>query len=598
MINNNLVLQGTFIFFVAIYRAILRRCYPELNRLESIPTEVGKIRASIISQNTNPIYEVSKYIFKPKYLTITKTTFYLSHEDDWRHEFSDPEITSSMHRWNWLLRSVTDDAQPMMFEDGIDLVRSWLVHAENNPDLFNDPYSSAERLTNLYLFAFSYKVRKIPEDLIPAIKLMAEKITIHLEYHEKNRTGNHAFNNARGLFFAGIVTTSQNYLDLSYAVMEERLKVLVTEDGFLREGSSHYHFLFTRWVLEIFWISSLNNFNIFKLLLKPFAEKLVKRCWFFLVYNIQKQDWSIPLIGDISPDFPPSWLLDIPWSYPALEVYRPAKLPSLNINSGWGSLFGVHIGEESVYAPGDEVYESSGWLKIVKGRYILYSHSSKDTAVTIATHGHIDLCSFELYLDGNHFISDSGRIDYTLSNLSIYGRSAQGHNTILINGISPSCDARCWMHPSYSKVKIEYEYSVNKDFTVIKLYHSGFSRIISDQISHARVFLLSEDGLKVIDELEGKHTHNFMLRFNSLNSYFRSDKNSSTWICDSMGEKIITDERFNVVNIVGEKKNNIGGVFSENYGQLVFGTTLELNARLSLPATILNNFTQRNLCAE
>ena len=33
-------------------------------------------------------------------------------------------------------------------------------------------------------------------------------------------------------------------------IIKERLNTLITNDGFLREGSSHYHFLFTSSILK------------------------------------------------------------------------------------------------------------------------------------------------------------------------------------------------------------------------------------------------------------------------------------------------------------------------------------------------------------
>jgi len=127
-------------------------------------------------------------------------------------------------------------------------------------------------------------------------------------------TGNHAFNNARGLLFAGIVSGLPYATELAFEIFKERLPKLVTDDGFLREGSSHYHFLFTRWVLEVQWILSGTKNKELQSIVRPFAVNLVKRCWFFLVQNRKTKHWSIPLVGDISPDFPPEWLLSVPWS--------------------------------------------------------------------------------------------------------------------------------------------------------------------------------------------------------------------------------------------------------------------------------------------
>ena len=106
-------------------------------------------------------------------------------------------------------------------------------------------------------------------------------------------TGNHAFNNARGLLFAGIICKLPFAKELAFEIFKERLPKLVTADGFLREGV-HYHFLFTRWVLEIEGFCQINNKEI-KNVIRPYAINFVKRCWFFLL-KTKTEQWSILLL--------------------------------------------------------------------------------------------------------------------------------------------------------------------------------------------------------------------------------------------------------------------------------------------------------------
>ncbi len=53
--------------------------------------------------------------------------------------------------------------------------------------------------------------------------------------------------------------------------------------GFLREGSSHYQFIFTRWIVEISYFAKLYSDNKLIKFLDPFIISLLKQCYFFIV---------------------------------------------------------------------------------------------------------------------------------------------------------------------------------------------------------------------------------------------------------------------------------------------------------------------------
>ena len=60
----------------------------------------------------------------------------------------------------------------------------------------------------------------------------------------------------------------------------------------------------------------------------PFANKLIKQCNFFII-DKSNVPFSIPLIGDISPDFPVSWLTSLPFSSLANEVIDESEKKAL-----------------------------------------------------------------------------------------------------------------------------------------------------------------------------------------------------------------------------------------------------------------------------
>jgi len=303
---------------------------------------------SISSKLENRIYVEKSKIGNSKLRLCTGHLKYIN-EPVWDTKFDDQEEIFSLHRWNWLLTGLTENPKVTSRVWGFGLMRSWIyrmmVPTEGLPWT---PYTTGERISNACLFAVltnknSAKLElsnALPADITKSLHTMAFYLADNLEFKGKNRTGNHVVNNARALFFAGEFLDLKCLSDLSKSILQEKLPGLVTEDGFLREGSSHYQFLFTRWVLEMLWLSIISKNNVIHELLAPYAKKLVKQCWFFLVRDSSSGRWNMPLIGDISPDFTPEWLISLPWSNLALSVYCPEDIPPLPfIHQGWSSLW-------------------------------------------------------------------------------------------------------------------------------------------------------------------------------------------------------------------------------------------------------------------
>ncbi|SVD87668.1 uncharacterized protein METZ01_LOCUS440522, partial [marine metagenome] len=254
-------------------------------------------------------------------LILCADTFSFKKESDWFIEFKDEEYNFSLHRWNWLLTSLSNNTNNPAREWGLNMMRSWInkMIDDQNGDAWH-PYTTGERISNAFMFGiltsedfvYSKQTDILPEDIKSALNLMAIYLSDHLEYKGKGKTGNHVINNARALLFASILLDIESYSNLSFSILRSNLPELVSTDGFLSEGSSHYQFIFTRWILEMLWLSKISNKCDIYDFLHPFSSKLVKQCGFFIVEDLDDGLLSIPLIGDVSPDFPVSWLSSLP----------------------------------------------------------------------------------------------------------------------------------------------------------------------------------------------------------------------------------------------------------------------------------------------
>ena len=549
------------------------------------PASIKELRRRLLSEDEAVLHPYSPERLSPCSLTLAAGSLEVGTEPKWFKEFGDVEITVSLHRWNWLLRGLTDDPIVLSRKQGLALMRSWLSNCHSQDAFGRDPYSTGERIVNGSLFLLLTGGSAVPPDLAAAFRAMGRQVAGQLEWYHPEQTGNHALNNARALLFAGLVAKLPVAVELAFAISRERLPKLVSPDGFLREGSSHYHFLFTRWVLEMLWIAERADQQAFIQLLTPYAKLLVQRCWFFLVHNKADGGWQMPLIGDVSPDFPPDWLLGLPWSSLACDVYRPETLPMPPQQRGWKELFGVTEGTGDSCAEHTAAFPVSGWFRVDHPPWTVLVHAESQDGGMKAGHEHHDLGSFVLFRYGSPILADCGRLDYTLSPLSRYGKSAVAHNTLLIDGLGAAADGPSWLTDRYLSARVDVEVIRQAEDTVLTLAHNGFARSSKGPILHQRRLRLNGRGFWIDDQLEGKGTHRVQTRFHFAPGIELHGDTQHGW---TLGEACLKFEPASFsqgVVQVGRSSVPFGGLFFPAYGCQQVSQTVDLSGTVSLPAT-------------
>lgn len=440
----------------------------------------------------------------------------------WAVQFEDDELTLSLHRWNWLLTALTEGASSSLRSWGLGLMRDWVrTMGRADSGLAWDSYTTGERICNAILFLAPTGEQPgvpplVPDDLAQAIGAMARHLVSRLEYQGPDWSGNHVLNNARALCFAGQVLGESAYTDLALAMLSRDLPRLVTKNGFLREGSSHYHLLVTRWLLEVLWVAEAGAGGEIRRLVQPFAAAMVQQCWFFLVFQRRGDDWVIPLIGDISPDFTWRWLIDLPWSSMARRLYAPEPLPPRPRTAGWGALMDRLV-EPSVCGAGCtpsrsrrfEAFSESGWYRLEWDGMTIFWHAEPDGAPAFVSHGHCDIGSFCLYWDGMEILVDPGRMNYLENDqLGTYGISARAHNSVLINGFEPFIYRHRGQYPdSYRNGTVQVSWTQEDEEFRLSVQHTGFSRLHGDRIVFNRTFKVHRACFVIEDHIEGRGSH-------------------------------------------------------------------------------------------
>jgi len=344
---------------------------------------------------------------------------------------------------------------------------------------------------------------------------MARFLAFRLEYRDPERTGNHVVNNARALCFAGQALGEAKYTDLALAVLRHDLPRLVTSEGFLREGSSHYHFLVTRWLLELLWLAGETGAAQLRTLVEPIAAAMVERCWFFLVFRNDADEWTMPLVGDVSPDCSWRWLIDLPWSERARRVYAPNPFPPPSRMIGWGAILGGGIKGETAPLRQEadalqfQPFPESGWYRLDWRSLVMIWHVEPLGAPPFLSHGHCDIGSFCFYQDGVEVLGDPGRMNYREDDpLGTYGILARAHNSVTIDGLEPFVYLRPGRYPDFYRngtARVSWMWG-NPEFR-FSIHHTGFARLHRDPVILTRTFTVCKDRLTIEDAFEGRASH-------------------------------------------------------------------------------------------
>ena len=432
-------------------------------------------------------------------LTLASGKYSIDVRDGWQRQFEDGEDQEALHRWNWLLKD------QMAFDFGINLLIGWcheMTHVEDG--LHIQSYTIAERLSSLSIFCQQHDRcwNDVPHALQVETNKMSLQLAGKLEYFSLGMTGNHVINNARGLILFGEFSNNPKLIKVGLRILEESLRPLLTDDGFLREGSSHYHFLLLSWVIDCRFCVHDQNTTYF---LDNVLELMVNVAE-ILIFQNRDGEIDIPLIGDISPDVAPRSLLN-----------RIKQLTSVNLAGGSLPLetLGQLLRRPQRRACSFRHLEYSGVVRIDWMDWTLFLHLTDGGGEPEASHAHQDFCAPVLYYNGEAVLTDPGRSRYTNEpSERLYTEGALGHSSILIDGCGPGLTRRDKLVPaSYRGFSARLNFEQSEQEVMISITHDGYSRISSSLVSHTRTITILKHKVKIRDVIEGKGKFDFSARY-------------------------------------------------------------------------------------
>jgi hypothetical protein len=286
------------------------------------------------------------------------------------------------------------------------------IYVKNNYDslhITNDPYPISMRIVNMIKF-ISDNRHSLSHDHASLINNLINKdintLEANIEYH---LMGNHILENYLTLIMSSLYFSNNELFNKYERFFIEELDEQFLDDGFHFELSIMYHNILVEKLLNLYSLTEATLINGFidckylNLKLKLLLIKLLR-----VSHEFRHDDNTLPLFNDTV------------YSYS-----RTNKILDYADRLG----FKISINRSVV-----SDYKNSGYFKVKEGVYTLFIDAGKIGPKYIPGHGHCDLLSFELSVDGKKTFTNIGVSTYEYGDRRILERSTVSHNTVN-NGI-------------------------------------------------------------------------------------------------------------------------------------------------------------------
>jgi uncharacterized heparinase superfamily protein len=387
------------------------------------------------------------------------------------------------------------------------LAEDWIKENPIGKGIGWEPFPLSMRVVN-WIYASSFFKDQMAQEIdfqrtfIRSLYLQVAFLSRNLEYHLLN---NHLVKNAKALLLGGIFFPNRKWIKAGNNLLLKTLRNQVLADGGHFERSPMYHLIVLQDYMEVLVALRDNG-------LKPpdkLERKIVEMVDF--ISGIIQPDGEIPLFNDATFDMPvrPRELIAIGRSLFQESWKQNDRLASLGIYSQlllWGGQSNNSEGKMPARKAGiPKAFFESGYFVIRdenEGIYLIVDCGELGPEHNLG-HAHADLLSFELSLDSQRMIVDSGVNSYSSLPDREYFRSTRAHNTIEVEGNS---QAELWnsFRIARSAHPVKKRWKVGEGYILFEGSHDGFTRIARG-LTHSRKIILVNGAFLIIwDTISGR----------------------------------------------------------------------------------------------
>ncbi len=385
---------------------------------------------------------------------------------DWYNEAESLLWNYNLHYFDFLSSNMSTNS----FTLCCDLINDWIKC--NNIAIGWAPYPSSLRIVNWIKF---FTINKLHDEKFnSSLYSQVDFLYKNIEYHI---LGNHLFENAKALIFAGLYFNDSNatkWLNKGLNILNQEITEQILPDGGNFELSPMYHNIILEGILELYSLSLTNK------QLLSFKDVLNRKAINMLDFSksMSHPDGEVSFFNDSAIGIAPN--------YRHLESY--AKTLNLTV-------------EPKLTNIGGRFYNDSGYCILENMNAKIILDIAKVGPDYLPGHAHADTLSFEASFYGFRVFVNSGTSVYGSAEERLRQRKTFAHNTVQINNMDSSEVWGGFRVASRAYPEIN-EMSINSSISKVSASHNGYFRL-NNKVKHIRSWLFTDSYFEVDDKLEG-----------------------------------------------------------------------------------------------
>lgn len=362
------------------------------------------------------------------------------------------------------------------------LITHWIAHNPPGTEDAWEPYTVSLRIVN-WIKLFLKDPTIVQPEWLKSLSQQASWLEKNIEYHI---LANHYLKNGKALFFTGVFFEGQDaerWRRKGLRILTEEADEQFLADGGHYERSPMYHSICLEDYLDVLNLMKSNPGLASQEVISRLTQT-ANRALDFL-NDICLPDGEIPLFNDSAFSIAPAPDRLFEYARRVSGYERASSPPNLTvIEKSESGYFGIRKG---------------GDMMVIDCGFIGPDYQPG--------HAHCDTLSYELALDGQRVIVDSGVYDYEAGARRQYARSTKGHNTISVDREEQSEIWGVFRVARRAKPIGATITELSRGRVRLEGAHDGFKRL-PGQVMHKRVIDYDGHGAwTVLDKVTGMGNH-------------------------------------------------------------------------------------------
>lgn len=349
---------------------------------------------------------------------------------------------------------------------GVELLQDWLLQFPPYSEDAWEPYPISLRIVNIikcYLNGGRFS-----DAILKSLYLQARYLLVVPEYH---LLGNHLFENAKALIFAGLFFKGEEpkkWFSIGFKILDREIPEQILEDGGHFERSPMYQVIILEGLLDLY--------NLFQS-----ASVVFPGVW---LEKIERMRYWLKVMTH--PDGNISFFNDAALGVAVLPKHIELYATSLGLTKSIEPLDGVtHL-------------KQTGYVRLQKGKAVVLLDCACIGPDYLPGHAHADTLSFEFSYGQQRIVVNSGTSSYQDAILRSWQRSTAAHSTVEVNKLNSS---EVWGHFRVGRRAYPRHLNITaeNDELIVQCGHDGYQG--NAHCIHTRVWRLSSEYLSIEDTL-------------------------------------------------------------------------------------------------